>query len=101
MTDHLTQELFAPLVNTDFRVYDGEGNSYVVTLAVVSDVKRSPMHEEYLLHFRGSQDFFLPQGTYGFEHEAIALFDLFIVPIAKDAGGHTYEAVFSRLTTAP
>ncbi len=101
MADQLKQEQFVPLVNTGFRVYDGAGNTYSVTLVTVTDVKRSPVHEEYILHFHGAPEFFLPQGIYGFEHDAITLFDLFIVPIAKDDGGYTYEAVFSRLTTAP
>jgi hypothetical protein len=45
--------------------------------------------------FRGPTDPPLPQRIYRFEHEAIGTFELFIVPIAADAQGVRYEAVFN------
>jgi hypothetical protein len=90
---------FLPLLQTQFTVHDGAGNSYAVTLTDVTEKTHSHSHEEYSLFFRGAPEFFLPQGTYGFEHEAIRLFELFIVPVAQDATGYAYQAVISRVAT--
>jgi hypothetical protein len=71
-----------------------------VTLTEVTEKKVSVAHEEYSLFFRGGRGFFLPQGTYGFEHETLPCFDLFIVPVSEDEHGYTYQAAFSSVTAA-
>lgn len=47
----------------------------------------------FRLEFLGPADPILPQATYRFAGEGTD-HDIFIVPIAKDAGGVRYEAVF-------
>jgi hypothetical protein len=49
------------------------------------------------LVFRTSNEFFLGQGLRLFEHEVMGQFELFLVPIGRDAAGTSYEAVFNRL----
>jgi hypothetical protein len=62
--------------------------------AAFPDGKQS---EAFSLMFRGPQTPFLEQKMYSFEQPEIGAFKLFIVPIASDAKGFTYEAVFNRL----
>lgn len=45
--------------------------------------------------FRGPVHPSLSQGTYALEHTALGSFDIFLVPIALDARGLCYEAVFN------
>jgi hypothetical protein len=45
--------------------------------------------------FRGPQDVSLPQRIYRVEHAGIGAFEIFLVPIGPDEGGHRYEAVFT------
>jgi hypothetical protein len=97
MSDALTYERFSALTTAPFRVHDGAGNVYDVVLAEISEKKLSAHQESFSLYFRGPSEFFLPQGMYGFEHDTIPMFDLFIVPVSQDADGYTYEAVFNRL----
>ncbi len=51
--------------------------------------------ERFSLYFRGPRDMLLPQRTYRIEHERMGEMDIFLVPIAQDANGFRYEAVFS------
>ena len=37
----------------------------------------------------------LPQAIYRFDHDELGAFELFVVPIARDADGTRYEAVFT------
>jgi hypothetical protein len=48
----------------------------------------------FSLVFRGPRSPSLPQAQYRLEHEAMGALDIFLVPIALDAQGLCYEAVF-------
>ena len=52
--------------------------------------------ESFSLVFMGPLDRCLPQQMYSFEHDQLGTFDLFIVPIGRDAEGFQYEAIFNR-----
>jgi hypothetical protein len=45
--------------------------------------------------FRGPRDPVLPQRIYRLQHAEIGTFELFLVPIGRDASGTRYEAVFT------
>ena len=45
--------------------------------------------------FQGPGDVVLPQRIYRVRHDVIGTFDLFLVPIGRDAAGMRYEAVFT------
>ncbi len=49
----------------------------------------------FSLVFRGPRNPVLPQAQYRLEHEAMGALDIFLVPIALDAQGLSYEAVFN------
>ncbi|MDQ3262850.1 MAG: hypothetical protein M3Y59_04200 [Myxococcota bacterium] len=52
--------------------------------------------ESFALRFRGPATPMLQQGTYPFTHAELGTLALFVVPVAKDATGADYEAVFNR-----
>ena len=95
----LTQETFAPHVNTTFFVSHSDEETEV-ELIEVSDLKRTAGQERFWLLFRGPRQVFVPQGTYQFRHKAMGEFDLFIVPVREDNAGFYYEANFNRLMGA-
>ena len=49
----------------------------------------------FSLVFRGPAEPILPQRTYELEHESVGAIAIFIVPIAHDGAGTSYEAVFA------
>ena len=49
----------------------------------------------FTLLFKGPRDVALPQAIYRFTGESGIADDIFIVPIAADAAGRLYEAVFN------
>jgi len=53
--------------------------------------------DRFSLVFRGPQQPTYPQQIYPFEHDRLGRFDLFIVPVKRDAHGLYYEAVFNRV----
>jgi hypothetical protein len=53
-------------------------------------------HVNFSLLFRGPRQPLLPQQIYPVEHDGLGRFDLFIVPVRRDAQGLYYEAVFNR-----
>jgi hypothetical protein len=73
------------------------GARITLTLTQVTEVKggipggRKP----FSLIFRGPAQPLLPQAMYDFEHPLHGVTPIFIVPLAADADGVTYEAVFS------
>ena len=67
-----------------------------VELIEANERRLSPDYESFSIMFRGPSGAFLPQAIYRFHHDAIGMFDLFIVPIRQDERGLYYEAVFNR-----
>lgn len=66
-------------------------------LIEVSELKKSKRQERFSLVFRGPLAMPMGQGRYEVEHAELGTFELFIVPIARDERGFSYEAVFNRL----
>lgn len=93
-----TYETFSPHLNSNFGLDIGE---VTVDLTLTEATKqavygRADMaREPFSLIFRGPGAAVLPQRTYAFRHPALGDFDMFIVPVGRDAEGVTYQAVFS------
>ena len=51
--------------------------------------------ERFSLYFRGPAAVPLAQSIYRVEHEEMGEMDIFLVPVALDAQGFRYEAVYS------
>jgi len=87
---------FSNLLQHPFPV-SAAGTRLVMTMTAAAAVSgglpggRKP----FSLTFRGPLQPQLPQATYDFEHPVHGVIAIFIVPIAADADGVTYEAVFS------
>jgi hypothetical protein len=59
--------------------------------AVDGDGRRT----QFSLLFRGPHEPRLPQRIYRLEHATLGALEIFIVPVARDAAGMHYEAIFT------
>ena len=94
----LDAEAFEACLNRVFVLIDGD---YRDELDLVS-VDRIPgadvtgeRREAFSLVFRGRNRTVLPQRIYRLENDQLGELEIFIVPIAQDDDGVSYEAVFS------
>lgn len=85
---------FAEHLKSAFRFHHGTVATEM-ELVSVSDGS-APGHVNFSLVFRGPLQPLLPQQIYTVDHNQLGRFDLFIVPIKRDANGMHYEAVFNR-----
>jgi hypothetical protein len=99
--DRLTATSFAPAVGETFVLDAGGAGSLELELvesrlldpdAPAQDP--SGARAPFSLLFRGPAEPILPQATYRLEHRSVGAIEIFIVPIAGDETGTSYEAVF-------
>lgn len=101
MLDQLTKKTFEPVQGGTFRLTHcdapDDAPSMDVTLAGVQSngLKGRDGREQFSLTFDGPRDPLLEQKMYHLEHGELGGLDLFLVPIARDDEGTTYEAVFT------
>ncbi len=86
---------FAEHLNSTFRLHHGPATTEL-ELVEVSDGSTG-RHVSFALLFRGPHQPLHPQQIYPFEHDRLGRFDLFIVPVKRDAHGLYYEAVINRV----
>lgn len=53
------------------------------------------MRPPFSLMFVGATEHFLRQGLYRLHHERLGEVAIFLVPVAKDARGYSYQALFN------
>jgi hypothetical protein len=103
--DQLTLETFAPWVKTKFRTFAETDNFLELELIEAGEIANAgqrqlpidgPRQEMFSLIFAGPVERQLPQQIYGFEHDQVGRFDLFIVPVGQKAGFILYQAIFNR-----
>jgi hypothetical protein len=93
VADH-TPAYFEALLGTPFLLT--ERDNLPLHLTAVRIARNStPEHPSFALLFRGPLQPELPQQTYTMETVDAVRRDIFIVPVARDAGGMQYEAVFN------
>ena len=92
-----THTLFTENQNTNFVVEHNQWGNVTLELVSVSDLRETPRQRMFSLIFRGPQDQPLEQGLYSIIHEKMGNESLFLVPIAREADGFRYEAVFNNL----
>jgi hypothetical protein len=94
----LTEQEFSKHTNTDFRVKLGTSEPINLRLIEVKGyAKKDEEHggmERFSLFFTGPPTL-LPQGTYSLAHDVMGDFEIFIVPIARNAEESRYESVFN------
>lgn len=93
---------FEPLLNQEFVIHYGNGETLPVVLAEVTAGKNASSADEngepyfpFSLTFQSSITSYLPQHTYRIEHAQLRSHDIFIVPLGSNAQGMRYQAVFS------
>jgi len=97
MLETLTAATLSEHLNTTFRIRLPDSASVDVELTEVTGGRQTSRQEQFSIVFRGPSNAPLGQGTYSIEHEEFGSFDLFLVPVAKDDQGFSYQAVFNRL----
>lgn len=91
-------EQFAPRVGEGFDLDLGE-NGLAMTLVEVAPlpvhVFPGMMRAPFALLFRSASALVLPQRIYRLKNAALGSLDVFLVPVARDATGTVYQAVFN------
>ena len=99
MLESFTVHTFSGRVGEAFRIHPGDRDPLDVELVTATDLSERPGEEPrgrpFSIVFRGPKDVLLPQRIYRVEHAGIGAFEIFLVPIGPDGGGHRYEAVFT------
>jgi len=91
-----TATLFRPYVGTVFSIPLPENREAALRLESVADgAMGSGGRHEFSLFFTDTSSASLPQGTYMLRHTRVGEMFIFLVPIAKTANGHRYQACFS------
>jgi hypothetical protein len=87
---------FAACLNQDFEVVFSDGTLPVkLTEARPLGSRPESIREPFALTFVAGQPLRLPQGTYKMRNASLGEMDIFLVQIAADQSGSTFEAVFN------
>ncbi|MDF2389226.1 hypothetical protein JMG10_47905 [Nostoc ellipsosporum NOK] len=90
----MTAADFEQAIGQAFTIDAGE-QRISLELSAVTRITSSPREGGgFSLMFRGPREIPLPQATYRLTGNGVA-HDIFIVPVAADAAGRLYEAVFN------
>jgi hypothetical protein len=96
MSAELAHATFLENLGSKFRLKVEGADSFELELAEISELKQTQRNETFAIVFRGQSAPVLQQRIYRLEQEMMGEFDIFLVPIKKDAEGVYYEAVFNR-----
>lgn len=97
MTEVFTIDTFSGHVGTKFLMHYGDSQTAELELISATDVGSSNRQIQFSLVFKGPPEGPAAQNIFRLEHEELGALDLFLVPIARDKDGLTYEAVFNRM----
>jgi hypothetical protein len=93
--DDITIDSFSGRVGERFRVTSGD-DTHELTLVECEPLGGTAMERvPFSLVFLGPPEPVLPQRIYPLAHDELGDRELFLVPIAQDADGTRYEAVFT------
>lgn len=97
MLDKLTKDTFEPRKGEAFVLTHEAAGEVELKLASVqgTGLRGKAPREQFSLHFHGPREPVLPQQIYHLENAEMGAMDLFLVPVARDDEGMTYEAVFT------
>lgn len=88
----LTVDTFRPHVGTVFTLLAGD--EVRVPLELVSAEAPGEEGTRFALEFQGPGDPAYAQATVTLEHPALGTLQIFVVPVARDAEGTRYQAIF-------
>lgn len=87
----------ASVHGSDFHLAALHGVQLTLKLTEVQDRGSNDRVEQFSLLLKGSLQVPLSQGIYRLEHEIAGVVDWMLVPVARDAEGYIYEAVFNLM----
>ncbi|MBV9957176.1 MAG: hypothetical protein JO360_02090 [Acidobacteria bacterium] len=100
---HMSRQTFTPYLNTTFLVDPGYRFPLETELVKVTDLRsatdqqrNAPGKDCFVLTFKINGEETLKQGTYQIRHDALGVFELFLVPTANKQGELFFEATFNR-----
>jgi hypothetical protein len=89
-------EQFAACLNQDFQIVFSDGTLAVrLSGATARTAPEGAMRDPFTLTFRGPSPLRLPQGIYRMENAQLGEMEIFLVQIAADQNGSTFEAIFN------
>lgn len=92
----LTLATFEPLVGDGFTVVDGTPEAVEFVLESAVAIAEWPGgRDPFGLVFRGPREPLLVQAIYTLRHASLGDLEIFVVPIAQDADGASYQAIFN------
>lgn len=98
MIERLADATFSPHVDDTFAVTTPAGSVPLRLVSVTTREQHVPGAPQdwtpFTLHFVGPVEPMLDQRTWQLAHDATGPLEIFLVPIARDADGTRYEAVF-------
>ncbi len=87
---------FAACLNQDFEIVFSDGALPLkLTEARPLGVRPESTREPFALTFLARVGLRLPQGTYKVRHSTLGEMEIFLVQLAADQSGSTFEAVFN------
>ena len=99
MAEQPTEEDFRKQLGTKFGVRAEAPRPFEIELVEVQGWTTRPEEqqgmERFTLTFRGPADIYMPQNTYTLAHGEMGELDIFLVPLAQDERGFSYQAVFN------
>lgn len=89
-------EQFAPCLNQDFAILLSDG-ALLLQLSEVRSLGKRPesLREPFALTFLGRAGLRLPQGIYKMRNTQLGEMEIFLVQLAADQTGSSFEAVFN------
>jgi hypothetical protein len=92
----VTREQFADCLDQDFEIVFTDGTLPVKLFEARSlGVRPESIREPFALAFLAGRPLRLPQGTYQMRHPQLGEMEIFLVQVAADQTGSTFEAVFN------
>ena len=103
MLDSFSYATFSDHLGETFRLRIDDDRTVDLVLTTATDLadhdwgypETASRRTPFSIVFIGPAEFVLPQYNYRLESDTLGAFDLFIVPIGRDAAGVKYEAVFT------
>ena len=95
--ENWTHAAFAKHVQTIFTMEHPRGVKIPLELVSVSELRETPRQRMYSILFRGPLEMPFEQGSFPLTHEVMGDAVLFLVPVAREADGFRYQAVFNQL----
>jgi hypothetical protein len=97
LENYCTHSAFVQQLNTPFMLEHESLGIIPLELVSVSDLRETRRQRMFSILFRGPLEAPFQQGIFPLKHGTLGNASLFLVPVAREADGMRYEAVFNQL----